>query len=138
MDLSQIKLVVTDLDGTLLNSKHEVSPLFFELFEVLKKHHVLFVAASGRPYYSIIEKLHPIKDDIIIVAENGGIVMEQNNLLLSTPLRRGKILDIESLINSKDEIHPIFCTASKAYFSHNSSSDDYIKTLIGCSFSIML
>ena len=37
MDLSQIKLVVTDMDGTLLNSNHEVSSLFLELFEQLNK-----------------------------------------------------------------------------------------------------
>jgi len=90
MDLSQIKLIVTDLDGTLLNSNHEVSDLFFELFEALKKHDILFVAASGRPYYSIIEKLDPIKQN--------------------------------------QDIHPVICTPSKAYFSAD-SSDSYIQIL---------
>ncbi|MBT8322099.1 MAG: HAD hydrolase family protein, partial [Eudoraea sp.] len=37
MDLSKIKLVVTDMDGTLLNTKHEVSPYFFELYHRLKE-----------------------------------------------------------------------------------------------------
>lgn len=128
MDLSKIKLIVTDLDGTLLNSKHEVSPLFFELFKVIKKHNILFVAASGRPYYSIIEKLNTIKDDIIIVAENGGIAIKRDKLLLSTSMDKAHLFAIESLINSKDDIHPIFCTQSKAYFSH--SSNEYIKTLV--------
>lgn len=128
MDLSKIKLVVTDMDGTLLNSKHEVSPLFFELFKALKKHNILFVAASGRPYYSIIEKLHTIKDDIIIVAENGGIVIEQDKLLLSTPIAQDNLLTIESLVNSNNQIHPVYCTQSKAYFSHD-SSDNFIETL---------
>ena len=34
MDLSKVKLVVSDMDGTLLNSKGEVSALFFELFKM--------------------------------------------------------------------------------------------------------
>ena len=34
MDLSKVKMVVTDMDGTLLNSNSEVSERFFELFEV--------------------------------------------------------------------------------------------------------
>ena len=130
LDLANIKLIVTDLDGTLLNSKHEVSPLFFELFKVLKKHNILFVAASGRPYYSIIEKLEAIKEDIIVVAENGSIAMEQDDLILSTPMNTNKLLEIESLINGNDKIHPIYCTHSKAYFSKKSSEDDYIKTLM--------
>ncbi|MFW2377765.1 MAG: HAD hydrolase family protein, partial [Cellulophaga baltica] len=32
MDLSKIKMVVTDMDGTLLNSDHQVSAKFFSLF----------------------------------------------------------------------------------------------------------
>lgn len=130
MDLSKTKLVVTDMDGTLLNSKHEVSPLFFELFEALKKLNILFVAASGRPYYSIVEKLDSIKDDILIVAENGGLVLEQEKLLVSTPIIKDDFLEIEQIINSNNNIHPIYCTQSKAYFCHNSSSDNYIKTLM--------
>ena len=48
MDLSKVKMVVTDMDGTLLNSQHEVSDKFFFLFEELKKRDIKFVAASGR------------------------------------------------------------------------------------------
>ena len=127
MDLSQIKLVVSDMDGTLLNSNHEVSSLFFDLFKELKKHNILFVAASGRPYYSITEKLDSIKDEIIIVAENGGIVIEKENLLLSTPIRKEYLSQVESLINSNNHIHPVFCTKLKAYFKN--ASNGYIKLL---------
>ena len=48
MDLSRVRMVVTDMDGTLLNSKHEVSSLFFELYAKLKAKNVEVVAASGR------------------------------------------------------------------------------------------
>ena len=129
MNLSQIKLVVTDMDGTLLNSNHQVSGLFFELFKELKKHNILFVAASGRPYYSIIEKLGSIKDDIIVVAENGGLVIRKDELLLSTPIKRDGFSEIESLIDFSNDIHPIFCTKLKAYFSDSSSSNNHINSL---------
>ena len=121
MDLSQIKLVVTDMDGTLLNANHEVSNLFFKLFEELKKHNILFAAASGRPYYSIIEKLHPIKDDIVIIAENGGIIGRNGTEIKSTPLLKSNLSSIESLIDKSNQIHPVFCAKSKAYFKSSSS-----------------
>ncbi|MGE5944031.1 MAG: HAD family hydrolase [Flavobacteriales bacterium] len=127
MDLSQIKLVVSDMDGTLLNSNHEVSPLFLELFKELKRHNILFVAASGRPYYSITEKLYAIKDDIIIVAENGGIVIDKEKLLLSTPIKKEHLSEVETLINSNNHIHPVFCTKLKAYFKN--TSNGHIKLL---------
>ena len=36
MNLSKVKLVVSDMDGTLLNSKGEVSTLFFEIIQAIK------------------------------------------------------------------------------------------------------
>ena len=127
MDLSKIKLVVTDMDGTLLNSNHEVSSLFLELFKTLKKHNVIFVAASGRPYYGITDKLKAIKSEIIIVAENGGIVVDNENVLLSIPINKNNLHKIEDLIYSNNHIHPIYCTKSKAYFKNNSNG--FIKLL---------
>ena len=81
------------MDGTLLNSKHEVSPLFFELFKRLKEKNILFVAASGRQYHSIIEKLDYIKDDILIVAENGAIVKDRSTEILKTVLQNQLFLN---------------------------------------------
>lgn len=128
MNLSNIRLVVSDLDGTLLNSKHEVSNLFFKLFEELKKQDIIFVAASGRPFYSITTKLSPIKDEIIIVAENGGIAMKQDLLLLSTPLNTSKLQEITKIIEANPKINPIYCTKTKAYFS-SKSEQSVIETL---------
>jgi len=73
MDLSKVKLVVTDMDGTLLNSKGKVSDTFFRIFPQLHKAGIHFVAASGRQFYSITEKLISIKKNISIIAENGGM-----------------------------------------------------------------
>ncbi|KJD33656.1 haloacid dehalogenase [Tamlana nanhaiensis] len=120
MDLSQIKLVVSDMDGTLLNSNHEVSNLFLEQFEALKQNNIMFVAASGRPYYSIVDKLSAIKNDIIVVAENGGLVINKDEQLLSTPINRANLYALEKIIDANSHIHPVFCTKSKGYFKSNS------------------
>ena len=42
MDLSNVKLIVSDMDGTLLNAKEEVSPLFLKQFERLKALNIHF------------------------------------------------------------------------------------------------
>lgn len=77
MDLSKIKLIVTDMDGTLLNSKGEVNPELPALLEEIKKLNIKFAVASGRQYYSLIERLAQVKDEVIFIAENGAIVMEK-------------------------------------------------------------
>ena len=115
MTLSQVKLIVSDLDGTLLNSNHQVSDEFFELFKVLKSKNILFVAASGRPYYSMIDKLSSIKDDIIIVSENGGLAIKQDKLLISNTFKKDSLDTIAKLVIDLEAAHPVFCTKNKAY-----------------------
>ena len=127
MDLSKIKMVVSDMDGTLLNSDHEVSDRFFELFEKLKKRNILFVAASGRQYNSIIDKLDSIKDDIIVIAENGGYAMQKGEELLSTPLSRENQNKILSILNSMESVYPVLCGKQNAYI--NGKSDKFVDKL---------
>lgn len=69
-------MLVTNINGTLLHSNHEVSSKYFEIFEHLKKQNILFIATNGSPYYSLAEKLQAIKEHINIVAENGGLVLQ--------------------------------------------------------------
>lgn len=122
MDVSKIKMVVTDMDGTLLNSNHEVSNRFFNIFTSLKSKGILFVAASGRQYNSIIDKLRPIKNDIIVVAENGGLVMEQNQEFLSTPLPRQYVIETLKILSGHGDIHPVLCGKHTAYLTGKSDA----------------
>ena len=122
MDLSQVKMVVTDMDGTLLNSAHEVSERFFELFQELQKRKILFVAASGRQYNSIVDKLYPIKDDIIVIAENGGLVMYKEAELLATILATDKRNDVLGILQGVEKIHPVLCGKQNAYLTGHSPS----------------
>ncbi len=115
MDLSKIKLVSTDMDGTLLNSKGEVSRHFFQLFEELNDMGVTFVAASGRQYYSIIDKLKPIKDDIYVIAENGALTMQQGKELQTTVINRETYLELLDITRELKGSQVILCGRKKGY-----------------------
>jgi Cof subfamily protein (haloacid dehalogenase superfamily) len=55
-----IRLIATDIDGTLLNSRHELSPRNEQALRLAMKQGVQVVLATGKTYYSgrfIIEKL---------------------------------------------------------------------------------
>lgn len=74
------------MDGTLLNQNHEVSEEFFQLFRKLQEKGILFVVASGRQYYSLMERMEPIKNDLTYIAENGAIVMEKGEQVFIRPM----------------------------------------------------
>lgn len=115
MDLSKVKLVVSDMDGTLLNSKGEISDLFFGLFQQLKKQSIHFCAASGRQYHSIVHKLAPIKDAIFIIAENGGIAKKKDEVLVLNSLSVEKIKTIIPILRTIDDTYIVLCGKESAY-----------------------
>nr|WP_321413925.1 HAD family hydrolase [uncultured Allomuricauda sp.] len=121
MDLSQIKMVVTDMDGTLLNSKHEVSPRFFEIYEELKKKNIAFVAASGRQYHSMVDKLESIKHEILVIAENGALIRKQEETLLTTPINKSQVLRILDTVRPLENVHPVLCCQNNAYVGGDSN-----------------
>ncbi len=110
------------MDGTLLNSKHEVSSRFFEIFSALKQKNIKFVAASGRQYHSIVDKLNPIKEDILVIAENGALVKEREQELLVTPIQQGLKDELLEIIDGINGAHAMLCGKYNAYFDERSAS----------------
>lgn len=115
------------MDGTLLNSNHEVSDRFFELFEKLKQRDIVFVAASGRQYNSIVDKLELIKNDIIVIAENGGFAMQNGTELLSTPMDNNLKNDVLRILENVPDVHPVLCGKKNAYLL--GTSDKFVDKL---------
>lgn len=121
MNLSEVKLVVTDMDGTLLNTKGQVSSRFFDQFKELKKHNIHFVAASGRQYQSILYKLDSIKNDISIIAENGGL-MDHNgvtNILLK--LTTEDVIKCINTLRNISNCNIVLCGRKAAYIETKDS-----------------
>ena len=59
-----IKLIVTDMDGTLLGENGMFPPYFMSVFEELERRNILFCVASGRQYSSLLQLFEPIKEKI--------------------------------------------------------------------------
>lgn len=127
MNLSKVKLVVSDMDGTLLNLDNEVSRRFFEQFEELNKRNIHFVAASGRQFQSIEDKLGPIKKKISIIGENGGIMQYQNQVQILLKLSHVEISQCIELLRSIDNCYIVLCGRKAAYIE--TDSQEFIKHL---------
>ncbi len=77
-----IKLIASDLDGTLLLNHTQVLPEgTCELIRKLKERGILFVAASGRQYANLRRLFAPVQDDIAYICENGALVFYKGEKL---------------------------------------------------------
>lgn len=119
MDFSKVKLVVTDMDGTLLNSKSEVSDDFFKLYNQLKKFNIKFIAASGRQYFSIVDRFESIKKEITIVAENGAFAMHGDKELFTLELPTEYISKSINILRNINNVYSVLCGKRCAYIETN-------------------
>ena len=114
--LKNVKLVVTDMDGTLLNNNHQVSEQFFDQFWALKEKGIQLVAASGRQHNSIVEKLAPIAKDLTVIAENGAMTTVNGQTeCLAYPL--SQLDETLKLLAGQKKMHPVLCTNGAAFIA---------------------
>ena len=77
-----IKLVATDVDGTLLrDGTHDLHPAYYEAVRILRRKGIYFCVCSGRQYSSIRCLFNPVADDIYYIAENGTLIRTSDQIL---------------------------------------------------------
>lgn len=85
----KIKLIASDIDGTLLlDGRRELSAQMIEQIEMLHERGILFAAASGRQMPNLERLFAPVKDKIAYIAENGALVVYQEEVIAKLPLER--------------------------------------------------
>ncbi|MEE2772892.1 MAG: HAD family hydrolase [Bacteroidota bacterium] len=110
-----IKLIVTDMDGTLLNDQHELHPDFWKIEEELTGNGVLFAFASGRQFYNLEAKFDRIKNRIMFFAENGTFVSYQGKELYVNPIERDSAIGFIEMGRKLDETYLVLCGKNSAY-----------------------
>ncbi|MCO6565137.1 MAG: HAD family phosphatase [Apibacter sp.] len=121
MDYSKIKLIVTDMDGTLLHSDYTLNKEFFTIYEKLKKFDIKFVVASGRQYESLLGVFESIKDEIYFIAENGGNVVYQGKHIFVHELDQHVINEVVQLIRPLPNTQMLLCGIKSAYIEEGFS-----------------
>lgn len=80
--VASIKVVVSDLDGTLLNENHDVTSVTQEVFEQLHQEGFLIIIATGRHHLDAKSVLHNFKIPHYLVSSNGARIHSPSNQLL--------------------------------------------------------
>jgi len=114
-----ISLIVTDLDGTLLDSNKQFSPQLFPVIQELRKQGVRFAPASGRPYVTLWKMFQPIAEDLIYISENGAMVCDGKKILSFEEMPLKEIQRAIQIARDAQDVQAILCCADGAYYENN-------------------
>jgi len=117
-----LQLIVTDLDGTLLNSKHEISAENIEALKFAQKQGIEVAIATGRTYGNTLALCKKAGLKLHIISNNGSFVYTENGKML---MENG--LDIQNAKNAlywlQDNNYSYsICTNRNFFMPDNTSS----------------
>lgn len=74
--MKKIKLIASDLDGTLLTSKKEITPRLYEALRKIHEMGIYFVPSTGRPFGSLPQDVKDLPFLKYVITSNGAAVYD--------------------------------------------------------------
>ena len=110
-----IKLIATDMDGTLLNDDKKMPATIFEVINRLHERDIVFAVASGRNHHSLLKLYDQIKNDIVFIANNGAIMIDKGQTIFTNPINREIIGQLIETILTLPNLVPILSGLESIY-----------------------
>lgn len=93
MTTPRIRLVLSDVDGTLITSDKVLTEETIGAVERLKKEGILFAITSGRPPRGLVMLIEPLELTTPLAAFNGGLIVDRDLATLKELTVRDEIVD---------------------------------------------
>lgn len=120
-----IKIIFSDMDGTLLTGENKLPEGFDEMIAELKRRGVIFAPASGRQYFSLLESFPKYEDDFIFLADNGTLTMQHGKELFSQPMKNEIALEMLHESAQIENILRVYCGKKNAYILDFQDTPEY-------------
>lgn len=126
-----IKLIASDLDGTLLpNGAQGLSQEAFDLIQKAGALGIQFVAASGRQYANMKRMFGPIWRDVIFIAENGSLIVRQDEVLDKTVIPQESAKELIRYLYAQDDCDVMVSDAHSVYLCPKPQSKPYVDFIL--------
>ena len=113
-----IRLIASDMDGTLLDDQGALNEEFFKIHEKLEERNIKFVVASGRQYHQLYHCFEPISDKIAYISENGALIMYKGKEIFSNIMEWNYLNElIKDALKFKDDVFMVLCGKESAYLN---------------------
>lgn len=103
-----IRLIASDMDGTLLDEHSKVPPETYDLIRRLREKGVRFAASSGRRYDTLCEFFAPVVDEMDFVASNGAQVYVEGKLIDREVISHLAIKQLVYTVSLFPDMHVVF------------------------------
>lgn len=77
-----VKYLLFDLDGSLINDERVMDPKHSQLPTLLKELNLDYSIITGRPQYMMLKEINLLKPTLPVVSVNGAIIIDSNNKIL--------------------------------------------------------
>lgn len=110
-----IKLILADMDGTLLNDEKQLPEELFDQIEQLYQKGIRFGVASGRQYLNLANRFDRIRDKLIFIAENGAYTRVKDEILNLAGLPKEDVKKWYRECADLQDAEAILCGAKSGY-----------------------
>lgn len=119
----EIRLIASDMDGTLLDSQGRISEGFFEVIEELKRRDIMFIVCSGRFYATLVRNFQWVKDGLILIAHNGAVIQRSNfeKAMYERSIDRSLVISVLKQLYALDLEAEIYLSAKDTAYVLNPS-----------------
>ncbi len=115
-----IKLIATDMDGTLLEEgTNKVDRQLYEVIRALQKKGVTFVVASGRNYASVMGVFGCMEQELTVISDNGGYVSRHGKKLACHAFSKELLQEIVTKVRTVENAWIMASGARETYTDQN-------------------
>ncbi|MDS4065982.1 Cof-type HAD-IIB family hydrolase [Staphylococcus capitis] len=117
-----IKLIATDMDGTLLNAAHEISQENQEAIKFAQEHGITVVIATGRAFYEANTPVAETDLKVPYICLNGAEVRDETfNIMSTSHLNHSLVSKITSTLKEKDIYYQVY--TNRGIYTENPQRD---------------
>ncbi|MDO5608759.1 MAG: HAD family hydrolase [Capnocytophaga sp.] len=110
-----IKLIISDIDGTLVNDRKQLSENFAAVAKLMHDRNVRFCAASGRQFQSLEQLFAHIPYEMGYVSDNGAYIRYRDEDIFENPITYEAVKPVLNACETIEGIGVAICGKKKAY-----------------------
>jgi Cof subfamily protein (haloacid dehalogenase superfamily) len=110
-----IKLIASDMDGTLLDENSQVPPETYDLIRQLAAAGVHFAASSGRRFDTLCEFFEPVRDQMDFVASNGAQVYADGKMIDREVYSHASLKRLRRVVSMFDCLHLVMFDRTRSF-----------------------